>query len=427
MRMAEAIIMPKLGESVTEGTVSRWLVRIGDKVNKYDPLCEVSTDKVTAEVPSILKGIVTEIVVPEGETVEAGTVICRIEAEDAASLLAASREDAPAPAHEKPAADEAAAQPVMDPVYSPAVMKLVREHGLDPKQLKGTGRFGRVTRNDVLELLEKGRSTEAIPSPRTAGAGSTASHGTEETIPVTAVRRAIARRMSLSTQEIPHAWTMIECDVTNLVKHRNAIKDEFRKTEGVALTYFPFFIKAVAEALREFPIINSQWAGDQIILKRDIHISIAVAADQALFAPVIRHADRKDIAQLAKAVHELTQKAREGRLTADDLSGGTFTVNNTGSFGSMLSAPIIHHPQAAIITFEAIVKRPAMVDRMLVELDKVNLCLSMDHRILDGWVCGRFLQSVRRKLESYGPDTRIYERDGLPGSRSGRTSAGTSR
>ncbi|GIP18630.1 lipoamide acyltransferase component of branched-chain alpha-keto acid dehydrogenase complex [Paenibacillus montaniterrae] len=366
--MAESITMPQLGESVTEGTIIRWLVQIGDKVKQYDPLCEVTTDKVTVEVPSVTSGVITEIVVSEGDTVQVGAVICRIETAE----------------------------------FSPAVWKLIQEHGLDSSQLKGTGRFGRITRNDVMEFLEKrGALVEDMGSPSEQGE-------LEEKVPVTAVRKAIARRMSQSKQEIPHAWTMIECDVTSLVQFRNEIKEQFQRTEGVALTYFPFFMKAVTEALKEFPILNSQWAGEHIILKKEINLSFAVAADRALYTPVIRNADRMDIAGLARTVHQLARKARAGSLTIEDVSGGTFTVNNTGSFGSVLSAPIINYPQAAMLTFEAIVKRPALVDGMLVEIDKVNMCLSMDHRVLDGWVCGQFLQRIRNRLESFGTGTDLY-------------------
>lgn len=395
--MVESITMPQLGESVTEGTIIRWLVQIGEKVKKYDPLCEVTTDKVTVEVPSATSGIITGIVVPEGDTVEVGTVICRIGAVESVPPVVT------APILSLEGRVDGATQAEMEPVFSPAVWKLIQQHGLDSSQLKGTGRSGRITRNDVLEFLEKRTElvVDDVGSPSIPGE-------LDERIPVTSVRKAIAKRMTQSKHEIPHAWTMIECDVTNLVQIRNEIKDEFKRTEGVALTYFPFFMKAVTESLKEFPILNSQWAGENIILKKEINLSIAVAADRALFTPVIRNADRMDIASLAKTVHELARKAREGKLTMEDLSGGTFTVNNTGSFGSVLSAPIINYPQAAMLTFEAIVKRPALVDRMLVELDKVNICLSMDHRILDGWVCGQFLQSVRKKLENFETDTALY-------------------
>lgn len=390
--MAETIMMPQLGESVTEGTINRWLVRIGQKVNKYDPLCEVTTDKVTAEIPSIVSGTISEIIAQEGETVNTGGLICLIVTDDEAVLSVPDERQQPVSVQVSGTADAVIAEQGMNQIYSPAVWQLIQQHGLDPSRLAGTGYSGRLTRQDVLDYIEKEKQSAAT-----------------EMISVSPIRSSIAKRMAQSKHEIPHAWTMIECDVTNLVQYRHAIKDDFKKAEDVPLTYFPFFLKAVADALKEFPIVNSQWAGDHIVVNKEIHLSVAVATDQALFAPVIPHADQKDIAGLARALHELVRKAREGKLTLNDLSGGTFTVNNTGSFGSVLSAPIINPPQAAIVTFEAIVKRPAIVDRILVERDKVNICLSLDHRILDGWVCGRFLQSVRQKLEGYGPGTKLYE------------------
>lgn len=401
--MVESITMPKLGESITEGTIIRWLVQIGDNVKKYDPLCEVMTDKVTVEVPSAVSGMITDIVVPEGDTVEVGTVICRIGAEVTTPPLKAS----PSPSPNLPLVgkEDKSAQTEVEPVLSPAVLKLIQEHELDLSQLTGTGRDGRLTRNDVMEFLEKRTRSVDVESQ-------SSKEESDQRIPATSIRKVIAKRMIQSKHEIPHAWTVIECDVTNLVKVRNEIKEEFKRTEGFNLTYFPFFMKAAAESLREFPILNSQWDDEHIILKKEINLSFAVADERALFTPVIRNADQKDLVGLARSVHELAKKAREGNLTAEDLSGGTFAINNTGSFGSVLSAPIINYPQAAMLTVEAIMKRPALVDRTLVELDKVNICLSMDHRILDGWVCGQFLQSFRQKLERIGPDMdgRILQR-----------------
>lgn len=378
--MAEKIVMPQLGESVTEGTISKWLVNIGDKVKKYDPVCEVITDKVTAEVPSAFSGTIAEIVVEEGETVAVGALLCRIEAEDQAIAPVESKTSAAAPYQE---ADAATTQAAMNQRYSPAVLKLAQENNLDLSRIEGSGVGGRVTKKDILEILQ----------------------GNDETIPVTAIRKTIATRMLKSKQEIPHAWLMVECDVTELVRYRDRIKEEFQKKEEIHLTYLPFFIKSVAEALKEFPILNSQWADDRIIVKKAVHISIAVATDQALFVPVIKDADQQSISGLAKAVDELVTKTREGRLTAEDTTGGTFTVNNTGTFGSVLSAPIINHPQAAILSVEAIVKRPIVIDNMITVRDMMNICLSLDHRVLDGLVCGRFLKRVKQKIEGYGTDT----------------------
>lgn len=382
--MAEKIVMPQLGESVTEGTISKWLVNIGDKVKKYDPVCEVITDKVTAEVPSAFSGTIAEIVVEEGETVAVGALLCRIEAEDQAIAPVESNTSAAAPYQE---ADAATTQAAMNQRYSPAVLKLAQENNLDLSRIEGSGVDGRITRKDILEILN---------SPL---------HPADETIPVTGIRKTIAKRMLESKQEIPHAWMMVECDVTNLVRYRDLIKEEFQKKEGIPLTYLPFFIKSVTEALKEFPILNSQWADDRIIVKKAVHISIAVATDQALFVPVIKDADQQSISGLAKAVDELAKKTREGRLTQEDITGGTFTVNNTGSFGSVLSAPIINPPQVAILSVEAIVKRPIVIDNMITVRDMVNICLSLDHRVLDGLVCGRFLKRVKHKMEGYGTDT----------------------
>ncbi|EJL28779.1 dihydrolipoamide acetyltransferase family protein, partial [Brevibacillus sp. BC25] len=230
----------------------------------------------------------------------------------------------------------------------------------------------------------------------------------DQVVPVTSIRRTIANRMVQSKHEAPHAWTMVEVDVTNLVNFRNQVKGEFAKKEGLNLTFLPFFIKAVVEALKEYPMINSTWAHDKIIVKKDINISIAVATEDALYVPVIKHADQKSILGIAKAVDDLAARTRAGKLTMDDMTGGTFTVNNTGSFGSVLSQPIINAPQAAILSVESIVKRPVVINDMIAVRSMVNLCMSLDHRVLDGLICGRFLQSVKQKLENVGPDTKLY-------------------
>ncbi len=455
--MATKVLMPQLGESVTEGTISKWLVKVGDMVNKYDPLAEVTTDKVNAEVPSTVSGRVTEIVVPEGETVAVGTLILYIEESGASggeAPAAAPAASAPAPAASVVAAatqapaQGASAQPAKAQViqtgkqrYSPAVMRLAQEHGLDLSLIQGTGAEGRITRKDVLAFLEQGgqasvpaaapsvtpvgeptaapavqSATQAPVTQTPAPAVSTAKEVTydipvaagDQVIPVSPVRKTIASRMVQSKHEAPHAWTMVEVDVTNLVKYRNQVKDEFKRKEGINLTFLPFFIKAVVEALKEFPMLNSTWAGDKIIVKKEINISIAVATEDALFVPVIKDADQKSIYGIAKSIEDLASRTRAGKLTVADMSGGTFTVNNTGSFGSVLSTPIINAPQAAILSVESIVKRPVVVDDMIAIRSMVNLCLSLDHRVLDGLICGRFLQSVKQKLENIGPQTKIY-------------------
>ena len=229
-------------------------------------------------------------------------------------------------------------------------------------------------------------------------------------IPVTGVRRAIASNMLRSKHEVPHAWTMIEVDVTNLVQYRDSLKNDFKKKEGFNLTYYAFFVKAVSQALKEFPMMNSMWAGDKIIQKKDINISIPVATEDALYVPVIRNADEKTIKGIGREVRELATKVRSGQLKSSEMQGGTFTVNNTGSFGSVQSMGIINYPQAAILQVESIVKRPViMAGGMIAARDMVNLCLSIDHRVLDGLVAGRFLARVKGILENISADnTSIY-------------------
>jgi len=219
-------------------------------------------------------------------------------------------------------------------------------------------------------------------------------------IPVTGIRKAIAANMKKSKHDIPHAWTMIEVDATKLVNYRNEVKDSFKKDEGYNLTYFAFFVKAVAQTLKEFPEINSTWAGDKIIRKKDINISIAVATEAALYVPVIKNADEKSVKGIAREITELAAKARKGTLQLHEMEGGTFTVNNTGSFGSVQSMGIINHPQAAILQVESIVKRPVIKDGMIAISDMVNLCMSLDHRVLDGLVCGRFMQRLKERIEN---------------------------
>lgn len=423
----EQITMPQLGESVTEGTISKWLVSAGDRVNKYDPIAEVMTDKVNAEIPSSFAGVIKEIIASEGETLPVGAVICTIE-------VAAMDREAPAAKKQEKAVQAAAPEPKKSPKakgrYSPAVLRLAREYNIDLTQVQGTGLNGRITRKDLLKLIESGNmpkasAQQAAPLPtltqeaqkkaeqaavlQQSAASSVPVHAGDVEIPVTPVRRSIAANMLRSKQEVPHAWMMVEADVTNLVAYRDAIKEEFKKREGFKLTYFAFFVKAVAQALKEFPQLNSMWAGDKIVRKKDINISIAVAADDALFVPVIKHADEKSIKGIAREIAELVAKARAGKLRPEDMQGGTFTVNNTGTFGSVQSMGIINYPQAAILQVESIVKRPVVKDGMIAIRDMVNLCLSLDHRVLDGLICGRFLARVKEILENMSKDnTPIY-------------------
>ncbi|WP_071460067.1 dihydrolipoamide acetyltransferase family protein [Bacillus massilinigeriensis] len=438
----QQITMPQLGESVTEGTISKWLVSPGDKVNKYDPLAEVMTDKVNAEVPSSFSGTIKELIAGEGDTLAVGEVILTIETEGGTETPGSSNAEEKATGEEKetkvPAeaaglGDKQVPSPAVErgkARYSPAVLKMSQEHGIDLSLVTGTGTEGRITRKDLQKIIDSGNipqsapETKAVPEVEAPAKEKQAASGTptlqaapsipvasgDVEIPVTGVRKAIAANMLRSKHEAPHAWTMVEVDATNLVEYRNSLKSEFKKKEGFNLTFFAFFVKAIAQALKEFPEINSMWAGENIIRKKDINISIAVATDDALFVPVIKHADEKTIKGIAREITELAGKVRSGKLRSEDMQGGTFTVNNTGSFGSVQSMGIINYPQAAILQVESIVKRPVVMDNgMIAVRDMVNLCLSLDHRVLDGLVCGRFLKRIKEIVENISKEnTPLY-------------------
>ncbi|PZF89582.1 branched-chain alpha-keto acid dehydrogenase subunit E2 [Listeria ivanovii] len=411
----EKITMPKLGESVTEGTISSWLVKPGDTVEKYDAIAEVLTDKVTAEIPSSFSGTIKEILAEEEETLEVGEVICTIETAKAESAEAETEEQASEVPKEK---NESAKQVTLAEApasgrFSPAVLRIAGENNIDLNTIQGTGKGGRITRKDLLQVMENGPATSKPEQPlkresEKSSAPVQTSAGDKE-IPINGVRKAIAKHMSISKQEIPHAWMMVEADATSLVRYRNSVKDSFKKEEGYSLTYFSFFIKAVAQALKEFPQLNSTWAGDKIIEHGNVNISIAIAAGDLLYVPVIKNADEKSVKGIAREISELASKARSGKLAQADMEGGTFTVNSTGSFGSVQSMGIINHPQAAILQVESIVKRPVIVDDMIAVRDMVNLCLSIDHRILDGLLAGKFLQAIKSTVEKISKEnTALY-------------------
>lgn len=407
MVVTKEILMPQLGESVTEGTINNWYVKEGEFVKKYEPIAEVLTDKVTAEIPSLFSGTISKIIAKEGEAIPVGELICYIEVESEQK-----KENVANVSSETQVAEEVQTPNLKtkERRYSPAVLKLAQEHNLDLNEIQGTGKNGRITRKDVLRFIEQQKQqnpepvepviavekAKLMPQPKS----------TDIEIPLSGIRKAIAANTMRSVQEIPHGWMMVEADVTDLVAYREKIKHDFKQKEGFNLTYFSFFIKAVVEALKEYPQLNSMWAGDKIIQKKEINISIAVAAGDVLFTPVIKNADEKSIKGIAKEVYELAHKARSGKLTREDVDGGTFTVNNTGVFGSVQSMGIINYPQAAILQVESIIKRPVVAESgMMGPRDMVNLCLSLDHRVLDGLVCGLFLKSVKEKVESMNENT----------------------
>ena len=456
--MPQLIELPHVGESVVEGTIGKWLKQPGDRVERYDPLVEVITDKVTMEVPSPVAGELLRIIAREGETVPMGAPIAEVAAGHDGPAPATPPEPPPATAapptpasylitdarpvgptggsavEAQAAADAAAltepaptatlvapasAGATMPPPaagrvpnrLSPAVRRLAREHNLDLSRVAGTGLGGRVTRNDVLRCLESAAVPAPAPAPSppvpTMPAPAAAAAG-DERIPLTPIRRLIADAMTRSATQIPHAWSMVEADITGLVALRNRERDNFRHREGVNLTYLPFALKAVAAALKDHPTLNSTWGDDCIVLKGRINLGIAVAAPSGLVVPVIHDADRLSVAGLAHAIADRAGRARTGNLRLDDVQGGTFTVNNTGALGSVLGGPIINYPQAAIMTTEAVQQRPAVINDAIAIRWMMNLCLSFDHRINDGAESGAFLQSVKHRLEAMNDDTPIY-------------------
>jgi 2-oxoisovalerate dehydrogenase E2 component (dihydrolipoyl transacylase) len=440
------VTMPQLGESVTEGTIARWLKAEGEEIEKDEPLAEVDTDKVNAELPSPLAGKIEKLLVSEGTTVDVGTEIAlvAVDGEEASPTAEAQpREDmaAEAPTEEFPAADTEAQPAATDGGEkqravaearsggdgrgtiesaetlrlrrsSPVVRRLAEEHGVDISEISGTGTGGRVTKKDIETYIEEREAAPAAteaPAPEvTPEPERVEVYEGDRVVELTSIRRAIASRMATSKREAPHAWSMVEADVSGLVALREGVKEEFAEREDVRLTYLPFIVKAVIEGLKEHPVLNSVWDGDRIVLRKRINIGVAVDLEEAaLIVPVIRDADELNTLGLARRIDEIVKKARSRQLSLDDVSGGTFTVNNPGSLGSVVSTPIINYPQAAILSAEAVVKRPAVVDDAIAIRSMMNLEVSFDHRVLDGGAALRFLNAVKRRLEAYGPESDI--------------------
>ena len=418
------IKMPQLGESVTEGTVDRWLKNEGDFVKRDEPLVEVITDKVNAEIPSPFEGKLVKINAAQGETVQVGAVIAQIET-DAGAAVAGKAEPAakePRTAAVREAAAEAPEPAVSVPAHgggdgsarlSPAVRKLAAEHNLDPTTLRGSGLGGRVTRDDVLAAVG-GRTAPpdavtrpaAAPAPTPQRAPQAPKDGSrEELVKLSVMRRSIAEHMVRSLATSPHAWTLQEVDVTNLVRYRESEKEGFKARHGVALTYIPFVVQIVCDALKEFPWLNSTWSDEGVVLKRYINLGIAVSIPDGLIVPVLKDADQRGFTDLVRSLNDLIERARNKQLKPDDVQGGTFTLNNTGATGSVASQPIINQPQAAILTTEAIVRRPVVIGDGIAVRNMMNMCLSFDHRIVDGMMAGQFLAFIKKRLEDWTAGT----------------------
>ncbi len=411
------VVMPQLGESVHEGTISRWLVKPGDKVTEFEPLLEVDTDKVSAEVPSPVSGILREIIAKEGETVQAGAEIAVVEvgADGAVAAAPMAPAVAPAPAA-RPTPEPAPTPPPAQPTvlesgehrYSPAVQMQASELGVDLSKVQGTGIGRRVTKKDVEQFAATAKTTSATRAPAPPTPTPVAPSEGDQVVQLTRVRRLIAENMVRSKSTIPHAWQTQEADMSGVVANRNANKAAFQNQEGFSLTYLPYVMAATLSALREHPEVNSTFNETELIIHRDINLGISVGLEDTLVVPVIRRADGLSIAGLARTVNDLATRARNKQLKADDLSGGTFTVNNSGTFGTLFSYSVINPGQAGILTMEAIVDRPIAVKGMIGIKPMMYLCFSFDHRVLDGLKAARFLTSCRKWLESVTLETPIY-------------------
>ena len=459
--MAE-ITLPQLGETVTEGTITRWFKKVGDTIAADEPLFEVSTDKVDTEVPSPIAGTLTEIRVAEGETVAVGTVIAVVGGVGAAPapapvatptpapVVAPAPAPAPAPVvvpTPAPAPAPVAAPapaPVVAPVaaaqsnklLSPVVRRLVNDHGINIDALQGTGPGGRITREDVLDYIDRNglavqtapapvaapapmptsapvQASVSAPAPAPVGAPAPAPAAAraalgdrEQVIPLTKIRRLTGSHMVMSLETSPHAFTVVEVDYANVDKTRGSVKESWKSSEGFSLTYLPFISRAVVDALAEFPHLNASIDGDNLVVHSYVDLGIAVDLDYAgLLVPVVRSADAKRLRAIAREIHDLATRARGRKLSPDEITGGTFTLSNNGSAGALIAMPIINQPQVAILSTDAIVRKPVVVampdgSESIAIHPMGHLSMSWDHRAFDGAYAGRFLSRVKQILET---------------------------
>lgn len=432
--MATNIVMPQLGESVVEGTVGRWYKQVGDKIEQYEPVMEVITDKVTTEIPSPASGTLLQILVPEGATVNAGTVL---------AIIGAPEEKVTAPAQAQPATvatpvgkppsnggtPPAPAKPAGTQRLTPVVARMIAENNITDAELAtlhGTGEGGRISKKDIENFL-KTRSSTPPPSAQKAmpelapweqpGTGElfrpteeifakptaptpTPTKGGEEIVPLSPMRKAIAEHMVRSKQIAPHVTTVHEADMSRVLAYHQAHEAEFAK-QGVKLTFTAFFVQAAVVALKAFPIVNASFSQQGIVMKHAVNIGIAVAIDDGLIVPVIKHADEKSLLGIARAVNDLATRAREKRLQPDEVQDGTFTITNYGVFGSLFGTPVINQPQSAILGVGTIQKRPVVVNDAIAIRPMMYLALTFDHRLLDGAIGDQFMTKLKRFLEEY--------------------------
>ena len=442
---ATEIVMPQMGESITEGTVSKWLKSVGDTIAKDEPLLEISTDKVDAEVPSPASGTLLEIKVNEGETVEVGSVVALVGTQSGAAAPAVPAPEAkpePAPTPQAAPVSAPVAAPVSAPISAPAVSaasngnasvdelrrtkssplvrNIAKEHGIDITRIPGSGMSGRVTKNDIVSFIESGAalrpedllvpgkaapvSAVSAAAPAAAPAVPAASVG-DRVEKMSVMRKKIAEHMTFSKQTSAHVTSVYEIDMTNVAKFRNKHKDDFASRYGTKLTFMPFIFQAVTNAIRTFPIVNSQVSGEDIIYKGDINLGMAVALDWGLIVPVIKKADTLSLSGLALAANDLADRARTKKLNPDEVNGGTFTITNPGVFGGLFGTPIINQPQVAILCVGTIEKRPKVFtspegDDYIAIRHMAYFALTYDHRIVDGADAEKFLAHMKEFLET---------------------------
>ena len=439
------VTLPQLGETVTEGTITQWFKNIGDVVNADEPLFEVSTDKVDTEVPSPVSGVVTEIRAAEGDTIDVGVIVAVVandgEAPAPASEPTPEPATAPVPAPEPTPAPAPASAPAPAPassagendarLLSPVVRRLVNEHGIDPSAVTGTGPGGRITREDILDHLDKvGSNAAPAPAPNPAAAPAPtpapapapaptpapapapaptapAVAGDRQTVlPLSKIRQLTGDHMVASKARSPHVLSVVEVDYANVDRARSAVKDDFRATEGFSLTYLPFIARALVDGLQEFPHLNASVVGSELVVHGYIDLGIAVDLDyEGLIAPVIRGAETKRLRAIAQEINDLADRARNRRLSPDEIQGGTFTISNNGSAGSVLTMPIINQPQVGIVSTDAIVRKPVVANladggEAIVVHPVGNLAMSWDHRAFDGAYAAGFLRRVKEILET---------------------------
>lgn len=434
--MPTRITMPQLGESVSEGTVGRWLKQEGETIKRDEPLVEIITDKVTAEYPSPVTGRLVKILVKEDETVKVGAEIAEIEetgasthtapATSATSATTTSTGPAPTSANGSSAStmttDAAsnasgfmAAAPSASSTtatlerVSPLARRMAQEHQIDLRQVQGTGEGGRIRKEDILAYLDQQAQPQTVVSAPVPTPAPIAAMEGDQLINPSPARRVIAEHMVRSKRTSPHATTIFEVDMTNLARWLAAHKDAFRQREGFGISFQTFVVKAAVEALREYPYVNASWTEDnKILLRHQVNIGVSIALENNLIVPVIRDADTLSLAGISRAMSDLVSRARTNRLMPDELQGATFTVNNPGVFGTMMSMSIINQPNAAILTMDAVVKRPVVIDDAIAIRDMMYLSISFDHRILDGLTAAQFMGAIKRRLENWGPEITVY-------------------